>query len=150
MNIAEHSEHRNQLFEVIDAKVASIYHATRSRKNIEEVREYVLVLLFLCRNYLELNQEHFLLRREYAKKRFPNPTLSLIQTIKIETLLPERTWEEETITLKDIHAIRRYFTWLFSHILEIHSFLERIDYATEEKKRYLWIHGNKHIRPRKG
>lgn len=149
MDIMEISEHRKQLFEVIDSKIENMYLATRSRKNVEEVREYVAVLLFLCREYLEIHRHHFLLHRKYSGRWLYNPIESFIETTSIRTLLPNRTWEEEWISLEDIHAIRRYFTWLFQKILEIHSFFERANYAVEEGRRYTWIHGNKYLKPRR-
>ncbi len=147
MNIQEISVHRRQLFEVIDRKIGDIYHVTRSHKNVEQIREYVLVLLVLCREYLEAHTSHFWLHRHYDKNRLPNPIPSFLRSMDMKILLSERTWEQGLMT-KDLRVIRLHFAWIFRKILEIHSVLEWSNSHTEVQKRYIWIHGNEYLKPR--
>jgi hypothetical protein len=63
MDIPELSTHRSLVFESIERKLDSLYSATRSMKHAEEVREYVLVVLVLMREYLEIHGRNFLVQR---------------------------------------------------------------------------------------
>lgn len=48
----ELAEMRTILFRVLDEKLGNLYSVTRSSKNVEQIREYVLVVLSLSRDYL--------------------------------------------------------------------------------------------------
>lgn len=62
MNIKEVDDLRPELFMAIDYKVSQLYRATRNRKNIEEIRDYVLVVLNLISIYIESHENDFRLR----------------------------------------------------------------------------------------
>lgn len=148
MDITELAEHRNQLFEVIDTKMGNMYHKTRSRKNTEEIREYVLVLLFLCREYFESHRDHFLLKRNYPKNSFFGyPIDSFIESTSLKILFP-RDNPDKPLIMRDIYMIRQHFAWLFRKILEIHALLEKKDPEEEIEKRYIWFSGKQFLRPR--
>ncbi len=148
MEINEVNELRPLLFEALDHKVWQLYATTRSKKNIEEVREFVFTILSLTREYISIHMDDFRLRRR-RDMRIPATSRSPIHYLQSCTD-PNTFWSvlfAESISMRDIHAIRRWVWFMFDKILDLHCFLEELDYQTEHDSRYTYIRGNAILKP---
>lgn len=139
MNTLEITEHRQLLFESIEWKLDSIYHATRSIRYAEEMREYTLAILSIMHDYLDIHKNHFQIKKFYhSQRQSHNKINSLIKATNYQVL--SRLWIElDSIRRWTWHHVRQHIIWLFSRILEIHCVLEGMDFYSEYNKRFIEI-----------
>ena len=149
MEINEVNELRPLLFEALDYKAWKLYAATRSKKNIEEVRDYIVVILGLVAEYIEIHLHDFRLRKRNVIQRIPQDTRSPIYYLKacVERRIFKSVIFGDTIKMDDIHSIRRWVWFMFDKILELHCYLEWLDYREEHDNRYTYIRGQAVLKP---
>ena len=133
----EIQEQRQILFESIEWKLNTLYHATRSIRHAEEMREYILTVLSLMRDYLDIHKDHFELKKLYRTKRISHDrTYDLLESTNYRIL--ESLWiKTDSIERWSGRYVRQHVIWLFRQILEIHCMLEEIDYVHEYNKRFI-------------
>lgn len=148
MDILELSTHRSLVFESIERKLDTLYSATRSMKHAEEVREYVLVVLVLMREYLEIHGRNFLVQRNALSHSAWESIDRFIESTDI-SIMPDLGLKEDVIKRWTGHYIRRHFAWLFSKILKVHCILEKSDYKKEYDKQYFQVGSYYLLKPRK-
>ncbi len=144
MEIKEADDLRPKLFEAIEYKASRLYYATRSRKNAEEVRDYILVMQSLILNYIEIHENNFRLRSMKEYKKIHNPGRPPIKYMRWWCNIQNFSslYETDIIGMKDIHAIRRWVESVFDWILLLHCLLEWMDYENEFDRRYMYIWWN--------
>ncbi len=143
MEIQEVDALRPLLFEALDYKAWQLYIATRSKQNTEEVRDYVITILALTAEYVGIHIHDFRLRKKNVMQRIPQHSRSPIYYMKWWTEVENfrSTICDDALKMEDIHSIRRWVWFVFDKILELHCYLEWLDYREEHNHRYTYIRG---------
>ena len=137
MDHTELTSHRHTLFESIEGKLDTLYHATRSIRYADEMREYVLVVLSLMCEYLEIFGRNFQVKRHFQS---PIETSDALIDRKIgqawASVLGQIWIEEDSIRRWSGEYARRHLWKLFETILRIECILSGKNYDIEYSARF--------------
>lgn len=149
MEIKQVDQLRPLLFEALDNKVWKLYSATRSKKCVEEVREYLVIIMTLTREYIRIHKNDFRLRTQ--KWRHPVKATSVSPIQYMEDWCEPKNFRSilcgDSLRMTDIHTVRRWVWFVFDKILKLHCTLEWLDYHEQHNARYTYIWGIPVLKP---